>query len=78
MSGDIETSLRAPQAYGLARKAIEAMEAHGVWPTVLNFEIWVHYVGLKASPGIFVRVPYQYVADGGFGAPQIGAAKLLR
>ena len=26
------------------------MEAHGVWPTVLNFEIWVHYVGLKASP----------------------------
>jgi diguanylate cyclase len=50
MSGDIETSLRAPQAYELARKAIEAMEAHGVWPTVLNFEIWVHYVGLKASP----------------------------
>jgi diguanylate cyclase len=50
MSGDIETSLRGPQAYPLARTAIEVMEAHGVWPTVLNFEIWAHYVGLKASP----------------------------
>jgi diguanylate cyclase len=50
MSSGIETSLRGPQAYELARKAIEVMEAHGVWPTVLNFEIWVHYVGLKASP----------------------------
>jgi diguanylate cyclase len=26
------------------------MESHGVWPTVLNYEIWVHYVGLKTSP----------------------------
>src|SRR5258708_331801 len=50
MSADIETSLRGPQAYDLAQKAIEAMEAHGVWPTVLNFEIWVHYVGVKTSP----------------------------
>jgi diguanylate cyclase len=50
MSGDIETSLRAPRAYELAHKAIELMEAHGVWPTVLNFEIWVNYAGLKTSP----------------------------
>lgn len=50
MSADIETSLRGPQAYELARKAIQAMEAHEVWPTVRNFEIWLHYVGLKKSP----------------------------
>ena len=50
MSADIETSLRGPQSYELAQKAVEVMEAHGVWPTVLNFEIWVHYVGLKNSP----------------------------
>jgi diguanylate cyclase len=50
MSADIETSLRGPQSYELAQKAVEVMQAHGVWPTVLNFEIWVHYVGLKTSP----------------------------
>ncbi len=50
MSADIETSLRSPKAYELARAAIEAMEHHQVWPTVLNFQIWVHYVGHKQSP----------------------------
>jgi diguanylate cyclase len=50
MPADIETSLRGPQAYELARKVIGVMEAHGVWPTARNFEIWVHYVALKTSP----------------------------
>jgi diguanylate cyclase len=50
MSADVETSLRAPQAYELARKAIAAMEAHKVWPTALNFELWVHYLAAKDSP----------------------------
>jgi diguanylate cyclase len=45
MSADIETSLRGPQAYALARKALAAMESHKVWPTPLNFELWLHYVG---------------------------------
>jgi diguanylate cyclase len=49
MSADIETSLRAPKAYELARQAIAAMEAHKVWPTALNFELWVHYVAGKDS-----------------------------
>lgn len=49
MSADVETSLRAPQAYELARKAIAAMEANKVWPTALNFELWVHYVAAKDS-----------------------------
>jgi diguanylate cyclase len=49
MSAAVETSLRAPSAYELARKAIAAMEAHKVWPTALNFELWVHYVAAKGS-----------------------------
>jgi diguanylate cyclase len=50
MTADIETSLRGPKAYGLARKALDAMEKHKVWPTALNFELWVHYVAAKDSP----------------------------
>ena len=50
MSADVETSLRGPKAYELARKAIEAMEAHKVWPTALNFELWTHYVAAGEGP----------------------------
>lgn len=50
MSADVETALRAPQAYDLARRAIAAMEKHKVWPTPLNFEIWTHYVAAKDTP----------------------------
>jgi diguanylate cyclase len=50
MSSDVETLLRAPTAYALARKAIAAMELHKVWPTPVNFEIWIHYVGHKDGP----------------------------
>jgi len=45
MAPQLETTLRGPEAYGLARRVIEAMESAGVWPTPLNFEIWVHYLG---------------------------------
>lgn len=50
MSAEIETSLRGPQAYDLARRAIAAMEKHKVWPTALNFELWVHYVAGQGGP----------------------------
>jgi diguanylate cyclase (GGDEF) domain len=50
MSGEIETKLRGPGAYGLARQALDAMEAHGVWPTAVNFELWTYYVGAPDSP----------------------------
>lgn len=49
MTTDVETSLRGPKAYDLARKAVAAMEANQVWPTALNFELWVHYVAAKGS-----------------------------
>jgi diguanylate cyclase len=41
---DVETSLRGPDAYRLARRAVDLMERHQVWPTALNFELWTHYV----------------------------------
>jgi diguanylate cyclase len=45
MSGDVETAIRGPQAYSLARRALAAMEGQQIWPTPLNFELWIHYVG---------------------------------
>lgn len=36
--------MRGPGAYPLARHAVDQMEKHGVWPTALNFEIWMHFV----------------------------------
>lgn len=44
MPGEIETKLRGPGAYALARRTMDAMEAHGVWPTAVNFELWTHYI----------------------------------
>ena len=50
MSVDVQNALRSPKSYDLARLAIETMETNGVWPTVRNFELWVHYVAEKESP----------------------------
>ena len=45
MAKGVETTLRGPEAFDLARRALGEMEAAGVWPTPLNFELWLHYVG---------------------------------
>ena len=45
MAGELELSLRGPDAYRLARAALDGMEAHKIWPTPLNFELWLHVVG---------------------------------
>ena len=45
MASEVESILRGPNAYGLARKAIDAMERAQIWPTPLNFELWLHFVG---------------------------------
>ncbi len=42
MANDIEISLRGPGSYALAGAALVAMKAAGVWPTPLNFELWLH------------------------------------
>ena len=50
MTADVQTALRSPKSYELARAALEIMEANQVWPTVRNFELWVHYITQKESP----------------------------
>src|SRR6185369_11380510 len=47
---DVQTALRSPRSYELARTALEVMEANHVWPTVRNFDLWIHYVTEKESP----------------------------
>jgi len=49
MSNDIEVSVRGPNAYSLAQEAIRLMELHGVWPTPLNYEIWLYVAGDPTS-----------------------------
>ncbi|WP_337188350.1 GGDEF domain-containing protein [Phenylobacterium sp.] len=49
MSRDLDSILRSPKAYEWARVAIDAMEQNRVWPTALNFELWMHYVASKDS-----------------------------
>lgn len=44
MSAGVESTLRGPNAYELARKALADMEARHIWPTALNYELWVHFV----------------------------------
>lgn len=44
MSSDVEAVLRGPDAFKVARAALDSMEASKVWPTALNFELWTHYV----------------------------------
>jgi diguanylate cyclase len=44
MGTEVEVILRGPEAYRLARNALDLMAKHRVWPTPLNFELWLHYV----------------------------------
>jgi diguanylate cyclase len=50
MSAELDALLRRPYAYALAREALQEMESHQVWPTPLNFELWLHYVADKNTP----------------------------
>jgi diguanylate cyclase len=45
MADQVESALRGPEAFELARKAVQDMERRGIWPTPLNFELWVHMLG---------------------------------
>ena len=49
MATDVDMALRGPQAYGLAREAIALMEEARVWPTPLNYELWLNYAGDRDS-----------------------------
>ena len=45
MRAQVETTLRGPDSYGLARRVVDEMQAANVWPTPVNFELWLHYLG---------------------------------
>jgi diguanylate cyclase len=50
MTAQVEMAVRGPEAYSLARNAIIEMERAGVWPTPLNFELWLHCVSAPEAP----------------------------
>lgn len=50
MPDTVETLLRGPKAYDLARRATAAMERQHVWPTPLNYEIFLHCVEDPEGP----------------------------
>lgn len=41
----VDVTLRGPDAFALARHAMDEMERRQIWPTPLNYEIWLHVVG---------------------------------
>ncbi len=43
-AAEFEAMLRGPDSYRLARAALETMVRHKVWPTPLNYELWLHSV----------------------------------
>jgi diguanylate cyclase len=49
MTADVDSTLRSPAAYELAKLALQEMESAGVWPTPLNFEIWLHSLSSPES-----------------------------
>lgn len=50
MNSQLEVTVRGPEAYATARRALEEMERCGVWPTPLNFELWLHFLSDPDGP----------------------------
>ena len=50
MAQDMDAQVRAPDAYALARQALQSMEQHRVWPTPLNYELWLHMLADPEGP----------------------------
>ena len=40
MAEDFEARFRSPEAYSLARSALQQLEDQRVWPTPINYELW--------------------------------------
>jgi len=62
MPGEVDLTLRGPRGYEVARSAIEMMERAKVWPTALNFELWLHLV---ADPAGALAVELQRLLSSG-------------
>jgi diguanylate cyclase len=49
-TAEFEAIVRGPDAYRLARIALDMMVRHKVWPTPLNYELWLRCAGEPRSP----------------------------
>jgi diguanylate cyclase len=45
MTSQLETMVRGPQGHRLARQALDDLERRQIWPTPVNYELWLHYLG---------------------------------
>ncbi|AWM77577.1 diguanylate cyclase [Phenylobacterium parvum] len=50
MAEDIDSRFRSPEAYELARLALEQLESQRVWPTPVNYELWSHVIAEPNGP----------------------------
>lgn len=50
MSVHIDTIVRGTQAYHLGKMVLAAMERDKVWPTPVNYELWMHVVAAPEGP----------------------------
>ncbi len=44
MSNQVDAAIRSREAFNLARAALNQMEKAQIWPTPLNFELWLHLI----------------------------------
>jgi diguanylate cyclase len=45
MSGDVDTTIRGPNAFELSRRVMDDLERRGMAPTAVNYELWTHFLG---------------------------------
>jgi diguanylate cyclase len=50
MAGEVDTVLRGPRSYAVARTAIDSLEAAKIWPTALNIELWLNLIADPTGP----------------------------
>jgi diguanylate cyclase len=61
-TAEFEALVRGPDAYRVARSALDMMVRHKVWPTPLNYEIWLH---CAAAPLSTLAVEIERMATAG-------------
>ena len=49
-AAEIEAAMRGPDAYRVARKALDAMISLKVWPTPAHYELWLQAAAAPTSP----------------------------
>jgi diguanylate cyclase len=44
MQAQVDILIRGPEAFRLARQALDELERRQIWPTPLNLELWLHFL----------------------------------